>query len=183
MRKASASALHSSSTTTMSDGQVQCAVCNVKGHLAERCWDLSRLAMSERRSRVQQCGLCFRCLRKGHVAKGCLAKCDKCGGRHHMLLCGPRSTSTQHTEKGGPSYRSVSENPKSVHTESKHTTSSLSLASSTVASSVEAHSKKVILQTAYVTVSGTGGRTDSVTVLFDTGSDRSYISSCSVKCV
>ena len=179
VRKASASALHSSSTTTTSDGQVQCAVCNVKGHLAERCWDLSSLAMSERRSRVQQCGLCFRCLRKGHVAKGC----DKCGGRHHVLLCGPRSTSTQHTEKGDPSYRSVSDNPKSVHTESKHTTSSLSLASSTVASSVEAHSKKVILQTAYVTVSGTGGRTDSVTVLFDTGSDRSYISSCSVKCV
>ena len=179
VRKASASALHSSSTTTTSDGQVQCAVCNVKGHLAERCWDLSSLAMSERSSRVQQGGLCFRCLRKSHVAKGC----DKCGGRHHVLLCGPRSTSTQHTEKGDPSYRSVSDNPKSVHTESKHTTSSLSLASSTVASSVEAHSKKVILQTAYVTVSGTGGRTDSVTVLFDTGSDRSYISSCSVKCV
>ena len=91
-RKASASALHvHSSASGSEDVQVSCDVCGVKGHTAERCWNLTKLStVSERRSKVQVCGLCFRCLRRDHVAKDCLNKCDKCGGRHHVLLCDPR---------------------------------------------------------------------------------------------
>ena len=76
------------------------------------------------------CLRCFRCIRRGHVAKGCLNKCDKCCGRHHVLLCDPRPTSTQ--EKGSTSStsrRSDSHRPVSHSTEQKHTNRNMSLAS------------------------------------------------------
>ena len=77
-RKASASALHVHSNVSVTDDvQLPYDVCGVKGHKAERCWNLTKLStVSERRSKVQMCGLCFWCLRRGHVAKGCLNKCD-----------------------------------------------------------------------------------------------------------
>ena len=188
-RKASASALHvHSSASGSEDVQVSCDVCGVKGHTAERCWKLTKLStVSERRSKVQTCGLCFRCLRRGHVAKGCLNKCDKCGGRHHVLLCDPRPTSTQEKcSTSSTSRRSDSHRPVSHSTEQKHTNSNLSLASN---SNVHANSKeskdsktkRVILQTTDVTASGCTGKSGIFTVLFDTGSDRSYVSSRLVK--
>ena len=188
-RKASASALHvQSSASGSEDVQVSCDVCGVKGHTAERCWNLTkRSTVSERRSKVQMYGLCFRCLRRDHVAKGCLNKCDKCGGRHHVLLCDPRPTSTQ--EKGSTSStsrRSDSHRPVSHSTEQKHTNSNLSLASNSNVhanskDSKESKTKRVILQTTDVTASGCTGKSGIFTVLFDTGSDRSYVSSRLVK--
>ena len=191
-RKASASALHvHSSASGSEDVQVSCDVCGVKGHTAERCWKLTKLStVSERRSKVQTCGLCFRCLRRGHVAKGCLNKCDKCDGRHHVLLCDPQPTYTQEKcSTSSTSRRSGSHRPVSHSTEQKHTNSNLSLASN---SNVHANSKeskdskdsktkRVILQTTDVTASGCTGKSGIFTVLFDTGSDRSYVSSRLVK--
>ena len=54
-RKASASALHvHSSASGSEDVQFSCDVCGVKGHAAERCWNLTKLStVSERRSKVQ----------------------------------------------------------------------------------------------------------------------------------
>ena len=128
-RKASASALHvHSSASGSEDVHVSCDVCGVKGHTAERCWNLTKLStVSERRSKVQMCGLCFRCLRRDHVAKDCL---NKCGGRHHELLCDPRPTSTQEKySASSTSKRSDSHIPVSHSTEQKHTNSNMSLAS------------------------------------------------------
>ena len=64
-RKASASALHvHSSASGSEDVQVSCDVCGVKGHTAERCWNLTKLStVSERRSKVHMCGRCCMCLR------------------------------------------------------------------------------------------------------------------------
>ena len=191
-RRASASALHvHSSALGSEDVQFSCDVCGIKGHTAERCWNLTKLStVSERRSKVQMCGLCFRCLRRDHVAKDCLNKCDKCGGRHHVLLCDPRPTYTQEKcSTSSTSRQSDSHRPVSHSTEQKHTNSNLSLASN---SNVHANSKdskdskdsktkRVILQTTDVTALGCTGKSGIFTVLFDTGSDRSYVSSRLVK--
>ena len=168
-RKASASALHvHSSASGSEDVHVSSDVCGVKGHTAERCWNLTKLStVSERRSKVQMCGLCFRCLRRDHVAKDCLNKCDKCGSRHHALLCDHRPTSTQEKcSTSSTSRRSDSHRPVSHSTEQKHTNSNLSLASN---SNVHANSKvskdskdsktkRVIVQTTDVTASGCTGK-------------------------
>ena len=49
-----------------------CAFCG-KRHATERCWDLAKLGLTDRKDKIQSLGLCFRCLKKGHVAKGCVA--------------------------------------------------------------------------------------------------------------
>ena len=191
-RKASASALHvHSSASGSEDVQVSCDVCGVKGHTAERCWNLTKLStVSERRSKVQMCGLCFRCLCRNHVAKDCLNKCDKCGGRHHVLLCDPRPTYTQEKcSTSSTSRQSDSHRPVSHSTEQKHTNSNLSLASNSNVhanskdskDSKDSRTKRVILQTTDVTASGCTGKSGICTLLFDTGSDRSYVSSRLVK--
>ena len=122
----------------------------------------------------------FRWLRRDHVANDCLNKCDKCGGRHNVLLCDPRPTSTQEKcSTSSPSKRSDSHRPVSHSTGQKHTNSNMSLASN---SNVDANSKdskdsktkRLILQTTDVTASGCTGKSGIFTVLFDTGSDRSY---------
>ena len=84
------------------------------------------------------------------------------------------------------SRRSDSYIPVSHTTEQKHTNSNLSLASiynvhANSKDSKDSKTKRVILQTTDVTASGCTGKSGISTVLFDTGSDRSYVSSRLVK--
>lgn len=71
---------------------VSCLVCG-KGQATERCWDITRLRIADRKQKIQQSGPCFMCLEKGHLARGGLQKCSKCKVRHHFLLCGLDTTS------------------------------------------------------------------------------------------
>ena len=78
---ATASALQSSSSI------VKCAFCN-KNHQSEKCLGVLKLTRSEKRKeKIRSANLCFRCLLKGHVSKGCKLKCSKCKGNHNILLC------------------------------------------------------------------------------------------------
>ena len=170
----SAAALQSSSSTV--DGRVTCEACDAKGHLTERCWGLTKLSLSERRARIQQRGLCFRCLGKGHIAKGCVAKCSKCKGRHHILLCNPRPTEVESRLTS-----SAVENDKIVAQAVSPSNVYHAAVASAVQNKKQAARASVILQTAYVEATGHTRKKCKVTVLFDTGSDRSYISSKLVK--
>ena len=49
--------------------------------------------MSERKEKLRVAGLCYRCLKAGHIAKGCSSMCQNCKGRHHVLLCNPNPSS------------------------------------------------------------------------------------------
>ena len=79
-----ASALQTASTSDRT--RLLCGFC-VRGHPTERCWDVSGLTIPECHDRILSAKLCFRCLGKNHVAKGCLAKCSHCNGKHHKLCC------------------------------------------------------------------------------------------------
>ena len=72
-----------------------CDLCGRQGHTLERCFKLTRAPVGERQNTLKRVGACFRCLStaKGHVYRNCDAKCTKCQGRHHALLCGPKRSS------------------------------------------------------------------------------------------
>ena len=175
--KATVSALQTSSETN------GCGFCG-KRHLTERCWDMLKLAIPERKEKIKSSGLCFRCLLKGHIAKGCAAKCLKCKGRHNQIICsGPNQGSIQ----PGSSYDSKCDvdnsTPKLSTTSgggdrpvnSGSIGSSLSHVGMSSTSFKSVNESHVILQIAQAYVINDGNVTNA-TVLFDTGSDRSYIS-------
>ena len=54
-----------------------------------RCFKLWHVPAGTRKEKLRAAGLCFRCLKSGHIARGCSACCIHCQGRHHALLCNP----------------------------------------------------------------------------------------------
>ena len=102
--------------------------------------------------------------------------CEACDAKGHVLLCNPRPTEVESRLTS-----SAVENDKIV----AQAVSPSNVYHATVASAVQnkkqaAHAS-VILQTAYVEATGHTRKKCKVTVLFDTGSDRSYISRKLVK--
>ncbi|CAI2732197.1 unnamed protein product [Schistosoma spindalis] len=68
---------------------LSCEICF--GHHKEKdCMKLSKMNVTERRLEVRRRGLCYLCLRKGHIAKSCNSdiRCDvdNCRIRHNPLL-------------------------------------------------------------------------------------------------
>lgn len=68
------------------EDETRCSFCQ-GGHKRGQC---NRYETAyERRKRVQELHLCYRCLKSTHIARNCNAwgKCKECGGPHHSLIC------------------------------------------------------------------------------------------------
>lgn len=161
--KASVTVLQTKST----GGNSACDVCG-KSHVTSKCWELEKVSQSDRREKLMRKGLCFRCLGKGHLANKCSVVCGRCKGAHHVLLCrqqkNGRDADKQKNAKDADKKEEKSENIANpgLCTLTAHKTGS--------------KQTEVILQTVEVQVRGRSGLVKANT-LFDTGSDRSYISS------
>ena len=120
----------------------------------------------------------------GHISKGCSSLCRKCGGRHHEILCGPNfqvnltvpptvpptGLPSGDTGTGTNITAALSSNPP--------VTLNVSVAHTAPPGAKSPPS--VVLQFARVTVRGCRGITEA-TIMFDTGSDRSFVSDELVK--
>ena len=62
-----------------------CGICS-KPHSTDRCFKLLHVPVGTRKEKLRSAGLCFRCLKSGHIARVCSACCIHCQGRHHALL-------------------------------------------------------------------------------------------------
>jgi len=152
-----ASALQVSSVAT------SCGFCS-KSHATDACPDVAKLDIPGRQKKISEARLCFRCLVRGHVAKGCLAKCSKCSGSHHLMCCfGGKKDNDNAT---GTVSATVESQPKIAM-----------LCSDKVKK--DNVNMYTVLQTARVLVCGE--RTVEATLLFDSGSDRTFITSNLVK--
>ena len=76
----------------------KCNLCN-KRHSTEKCWDLVRSTLEDRKQKITGAKLCYRCFSNQHLANNCSVKCEKCNGRHHLLLCGGWPAKSGHTHQ------------------------------------------------------------------------------------
>ncbi|XP_063601659.1 uncharacterized protein LOC134777731 [Penaeus indicus] len=150
-----------------------------KKHKSEKCWDIQRLSLKEREEKIKTARLCFKCLSKGHIASGCRIKCSKCNGNHNSLLCRAKGEiNTDKAMEGDMSVKKVSDNaePSSENCSPRVNHVGVALSKCNVLTKTSC-----VLQTARVKVYGDSGICCEATLLFDTGSDRSYVSSNLVK--
>ena len=145
-----ATALHNGSSSDR-----QCGFCD-KNHASVKCYRYLKLDVRDRFQLVDKCKLCFKCLSKNHFARSCNAQCEGCNGPHHVTLC-------HKAEVGGGS--------SSEKVEQKNGVAGVAM---TVSNKVNVTNVS-LLPTARVRVKGRDGWV-SATLLFDSGSDRSYVS-------
>ena len=106
--------------------------------------------------------------------------CSKCHGRHHILLCNNNDKNSNEISVNANASENVVkeeriENSKTENNTVSHSTSAVSNSQNDVKKCY-----RVRLQTARTSARGKQVVTD-VNILFDTGSDRSYVSSSLVK--
>ena len=129
-----------------------CAFCDKNNHKTTDCLSLKKVPLKERMDRVKDKNMCFRCLKSDddHTFRHCKARCIKCGGKHHELLCLPKQHATDRTHTA---LTTITPDHDLSHS---HT--------------------DTVLQTIKISVRGDQGRKAEIIALFDTGSDRTYIS-------
>lgn len=143
--------------------QISCGFC-LKNHPTWKCWAALKMSTQDRHLRVKEAGLCFRCLRSNHIARKCSAKCSRCQGGHHKLLCSDSAGQEEENVNNDSNKQAPQDNVSHVG----------------VACSKKSGYEQIALQTAKVRVIGPRGSAD-VTLLLDSGSDRTYITSDLVK--
>lgn len=152
----------------------QCPVCSKTGHPLEKCFMLLKMSVTDRRQVLQKAKTCYKCLstETRHRFKTCRSRCSKCNGWHHVVLC-EKATASNGTNNANADNTA---NDNSGHANSSTDQSIEQSTSNVSAVSCTSTSKATImLQTLKVKVKGTNGDVDAV-VLFDTGSDKTYVS-------
>ena len=155
-KKTTTSALHS-----VTEKVKWCVFCSRNNHWSSECYTAKKLTPENQKTAVIKGGLCFRCLTQGHLARSCESVCDVCQGNHHKILCRKESAENRETEK-----------PEENSEETESTESSVNISCLS-----KAREHQVLLQTAKVKVKGPKRQIVYANVLFDSGSDQSYVSS------
>ena len=130
----------------------KCDFCG-KAHYTQKCFKYLNLPVTERQTKVFENKLCFRCLLRNHVARSCKKCCSSCKGAHHESLC-------YGVEKTKPKEE------RSIEKTECDENATLSVHRSSVS----------FLPIATVKVKGEGGKWVEATLLFDSGTDQSYVS-------
>ena len=139
--------------------KVLCIFCD-KGHASKECLKARSLSLEQKKEKIKEKGLCFLCLKAGHLAKNCrpTLKCVICLKRHCELMC-PQIHGHKDVGNRG------------------HVESTRDYAGHEAAQDTHSHlncTNEVILQTLRVDVVN-GKKRRTVRALLDSGSQRSYI--------
>ncbi|KAG1672253.1 Seipin [Nymphon striatum] len=170
--------------------EICCVFCSKSGHQSERCKDVQELTVKQRQDKLKFLHLCYRCLGKGHISEGCFAICSHCKGKHNILCC-------YEYKANNYNYNVIPSNCNSKLLGTKFS-SEVQTRESEISNKVDPvngnHDAAVfhvgvsgstshlctVLQSAKVFVLGKNGPVEAP-VLFDTGSDDSYVSKSLVK--
>ena len=150
-------------------GRMQFVYCG-EHHYSASCIKVKNI--DERKGILRRDGRCFVCLQRGHRAKECnkANNCRKCHGSHRQFIC---SIQSKNENKDKPADQNV----EGAAAKSEESLLQPEQVTSTTANTRH-RTTHVLLQTATVyAVNLENSRRIKVRVLFDSGSQRSYITS------
>ena len=149
----------------------KCVLCKYEDHYSDQCRIITDI--DTRRGILKNGNICFKCLKPGHIKKNCgnKIKCFRCKaeGNHHTALCYPKNYS-QHTS------------PIATNSD-QNSSSSIMPPTNEQTTTCLVKSDTVMLQTARACV--INKREDQVcvvNVLFDTGSQQTFVSDRTLAC-
>ena len=153
-----------------------CYYCQ-QAHRTYECKNVK--SIDERRRILREAGRCFVCLRKGHIGYQCpsTGRCSQCRGRHHTSIC------------AGQKLTPAEPNPRQSGTSTggaTPTTTTLAAGRNPAAAPFQPSTSTalwadgrnaILLQTAQTTAFNlaTPERSCNVRIVFDSGSQRSYV--------
>jgi len=128
----------------------QCVFCEKSNHLSQDCLKAPTISYDAKKEKVKSSNCCFNSLRPGHSAKHCKipVKCLKCNGKHESIMCADNK-----------------EKPKE-ETQVEVTQTGLNKVN---------RNGTVLRKTLHVVAQGLNTKKKEVRLLFDEGSQRSYI--------
>ena len=131
-------------------GKTYCVHCKKEGHSSSKCRSITNV--TSRKDILHNDRRCFLCLQEGHNARECPSKyvCNKCKkGKHHISICNGKTPETMTAFSSENRF---------------HNTSPLS-------------SSSILMQTAKAHIFDVNSSNFCLSrILFDTGSQRSYVS-------
>lgn len=143
-----------------------CAFC-LGSHRAEDCEKVK--AVEERKKLIRKYSRCFKCLKKGHLARNCNTRvnCSACKKDHHTALC---DSGNFHEPMGSVVNREVGKDAVNTLVISPQSNNN---SNDSVSINCVKSSPKVALQTAQAMLVGRSSA--RVRVLLDSGSQRSFV--------
>ena len=149
----------------------KCIFCQ-QSHPSTNCRVVTDI--NKRKKILRESSRCYNCLRKGHVSRLCrsAAKCKLCQGRHHTTIC--EKNSTPATDQPGKSPLNPKAQPYSPGSSSS---------TPTTTNFCSAKRRGILLQTALTKIHNLSRPRSAIKlrVLFDTGSQRSYLTERAMK--
>ena len=147
-----------------------CCYCG-NSHQSSSCRTVPDI--DQRRQCLLKMGRCFVCLRRGHKGIDCRSslKCSICQGRHHLSIC-PRPKQANNSQPGTspsvPASQNSSQTVQAPAVNGRSSTMSMYVSTNT----------PILLQTARVKVNAPNREFPVIDtrIVFDSGSQRSYIS-------
>ncbi|GFR71744.1 Gypsy retrotransposon integrase-like protein 1 [Elysia marginata] len=149
-----AAALVATTKDHQSSSRTHCVFCS-GSHYSDKCAELKNLDFSARKDKLRQLGLCFRCL-GSHLAKDCSKTCYLCKGNHHSVLC------LRNLNKNKPVKHDIDNDREKTAVKSVFYS--------------ETQNMTTIMQVVKTNLKG-----KEINVMFDSGSDRSFITQACAK--
>lgn len=146
-----------------------CVYCSGK-HFSASCESVTEISV--RKAILKRDRRCFTCLRQGHNVEQCDKSCRKCKRKHHQSICQEQNTNSSRNPHNLHSFASVDRSGDQTEIDGEIT----STTTATTTSESTNPKRKVLLQTATaMATNDEGTKSTKVRLLFDNGSQRSYI--------
>ena len=163
--------------------QKKCAYCD-GNHWSDNCSEF--VTVQERYQVLQRQQRCYNCLGTNHNKTKCFSKrrCMKCKQKHHTSLCHgqtqnpPKDTaSNPSTSKIEQTKANTHDEPKETHKEKKTHSDNTHVGTTHVGTTqlLDLQQNQILMHSARTTAIGQGFQCSQAHILFDTGSQRTFI--------